>query len=314
MSLVGHQPPPIFRRGPAPLARLFVFVALCLVLLVADLRFRYLEVLRNALSVVTYPLQMAASTPADVVRNATRYFGTLVDVQLENADLRRLQLDAGERLLRFEQLEQENLHLRELLQMSERVQTKSIAADILYNAPDPFARKVILDRGTQQGVEAGLAVVDANGVIGQVTRVHPVQSEVTLLTDRNQSIPVSVVRNGVRGVLYGVGRGMLEMRHVLAEVDIQPGDRLVTSGLDGIFVPGLPVATVTRVDRDQDAFARIECEPLAAIERSVQVLVIGRAAYPPPRRRPNPRGNAEPCTRPTVPAASCSRSSSGSST
>lgn len=290
MSLVGHQPPPIFRRGPAPLARLFVFVALCLVLLVADLRFRYLEVLRNALSVVTYPLQMAASTPADVVRNATRYFGTLVDVQLENADLRRLQLDAGERLLRFEQLEQENLHLRELLQMSQRVQTKSIAADILYNAPDPFARKVILDRGTQQGVEAGLAVLDANGVIGQVTRVHPVQSEVTLLTDRNQSIPVSVVRNGVRGVLYGVGRGMLEMRHVLAEVDIQPGDRLVTSGLDGIFVPGLPVATVTRVDRDQDAFARIECEPLAAIERSVQVLVIGRAAYPPPPPPPEPAG------------------------
>jgi len=272
------------------LARLFVFVALCLVLLVADLRFRYLEVLRNALSVVTYPLQMAASTPADVVRNASRYFGTLVDVQLENAELRRHQLGAGERLLRFEQLEQENLHLRELLQMSQRVQTKSIAADILYNAPDPFARKVILDRGTQQGVEAGLAVLDANGVIGQVTRVHPVQSEVTLLTDRNQSIPVSVVRNGVRGVLYGVGRGMLEMRHVLAEVDIQPGDRLVTSGLDGIFVPGLPVATVTRVDRDQDAFARIECEPLAAIERSVQVLVIGRAAYPPPPPPPEPAG------------------------
>ena len=290
MSLVGHQPPPIFRRGPAPLARLFVFVALCLVLLVADLRFRYLEVLRNALSVVTYPLQMAASTPADVVRNASRYFGTLVDVQLENAELRRHQLGAGERLLRFEQLEQENLHLRELLQMSQRVQTKSIAADILYNAPDPFARKVILDRGTQQGVEAGLAVLDANGVIGQVTRVHPVQSEVTLLTDRNQSIPVSVVRNGVRGVLYGVGRGMLEMRHVLAEVDIQPGDRLVTSDLDGIFVPGLPVATVTRVDRDQDAFARIECEPLAAIERSVQVLVIGRAAYPPPPPPPEPAG------------------------
>ena len=290
MSFVGHQPPPIFKRGPAPLARLFVFVAVCLALLVADLRFRYLEVMRNALSVVTYPLQMAASTPADVVRNASRYFGTLVDVQLENAELRRHQLGAGERLLRFEQLEQENLHLRELLQMSQRVQTKSIAADILYNAPDPFARKVILDRGTQQGVEAGLAVLDANGVIGQVTRVHPVQSEVTLLTDRNQSIPVSVVRNGVRGVLYGVGRGMLEMRHVLAEVDIQPGDRLVTSGLDGIFVPGLPVATVTRVDRDQDAFARIECEPLAAIERSVQVLVIGRAAYPPPPPPPEPAG------------------------
>lgn len=290
MSFVGHQPPPIFKRGPAPLARLFVFVAVCLALLVADLRFRYLEVMRNALSVVTYPLQMAASTPADVVRNASRYFGTLIDVQLENADLRRHQLGAGERLLRFEHLEQENAHLRELLQMSQRVQTKSIAADILYNAPDPFARKVILDRGAQQGVEPGLAVVDANGVIGQVTRVHPIQAEVTLLTDRNQSIPVSVVRNGVRGVLYGVGRGMLEMRHVLADVDIRPGDQLVTSGLDGVFVPGLPVATVTRVNRDADAFARIDCEPLAAIERSVQVLVVGRAAYPPPPPPPEPEG------------------------
>lgn len=290
MSFVGHQPPPIFKRGPAPLARLFVFVAVCLALLVADLRFRYLEVMRNALSVVTYPLQMAASTPADVVRNASRYFGTLIDVQLENAELRRHQLGAGERLLRFEHLEQENAHLRALLQMSRRVETRTIAADILYNAPDPFARKVILDRGAQQGVEPGLAVVDANGVIGQVTRVHPIQAEVTLLTDRNQSIPVSVVRNGVRGVLYGVGRGMLEMRHVLADVDIQPGDQLVTSGLDGVFVPGLPVATVTRVNRDADAFARIECEPLAAIERSVQVLVVGRAAYPPPPPPPEPEG------------------------
>ena len=290
MSFVGHQPPPIFKRGPAPLARLFVFVAVCLALLVADLRFRYLEVMRNALSVVTYPLQMAASTPADVVRNASRYFGTLIDVQLENADLRRHQLGAGERLLRFEHLEQENAHLRELLQMSRRVETRSITADILYNAPDPFARKVILDRGAQQGVEPGLAVVDANGVIGQVTRVHPIQAEVTLLTDRNQSIPVSVVRNGVRGVLYGVGRGMLEMRHVLADVDIRPGDQLVTSGLDGVFVPGLPVATVTRVNRDADAFARIDCEPLAAIERSVQVLVVGRAAYPPPPPPPEADG------------------------
>ena len=290
MSFVGHQPPPIFKRGPAPLARLFVFVAVCLALLAADLRFRYLEVMRNALSVVTYPLQMAASTPADVVRNASRYFGTLIDVQLENADLRRLQLGAGERLLRFEHLEQENAHLRELLQMSRRIETRSIAADILYNAPDPFARKVILDRGAQQGVEPGLAVVDANGVIGQITRVHPIQAEVTLLTDRNQSIPVSVVRNGVRGVLYGVGRGMLEMRHVLADVDIRPGDQLVTSGLDGVFVPGLPVATVTRVNRDADAFARIDCEPLAAIERSVQVLVVGRAAYPPPPPPPEADG------------------------
>ena len=282
MSFVGHQPPPIFKRGPAPIARLFAFVIVCLVLLVADLRFRYLEVMRDALSVVTYPVQMAAATPADFVLNASRYFATLIEVQRENADLRHQQLSAGERLLRFELLELENQRLRELLDMSRRIEVKSIAADILYNAPDPFARKVILDRGAQQGVEAGLAVVDAQGVVGQVTRVHPVQSEVMLLTDRNQSIPVSVLRNGVRGVLFGSGQGGLEMRFVLADADVREGDQLVTSGLDGVFVPGLPVAKVVGVDRASDAFARIECEPLAAIETSVQVLVIGRTAYPPP--------------------------------
>ena len=282
MSFVGHQPPPIFKRGPAPKARLFAFVTVCLVLLVADLRFRYLEVMRDALSVVTYPVQMAAATPADFVLNASHYFATLIEVQRENADLRRQQLSSGERLLRFELLELENQHLRELLDMSRRVEVKSIAADILYNAPDPFARKVILDRGAQQGVEAGLAVVDAKGVVGQVTRVHPVQSEVTLLTDRNQSIPVSVLRNGVRGVLFGSGQGRLEMRFVLADADVREGDQLLTSGLDGVFVPGLPVANVIGVDRASDAFARIDCEPLAAIETSVQVLVIGRTAYPPP--------------------------------
>jgi rod shape-determining protein MreC len=288
MSLVGHKPPPIFRRGPAPLVRLLALVSVCLALLVADLRFRYLEVFRHGLSVVTYPLQMAAATPADFVRNASLYFATLVEVQRDNAELRRQQLGSGERLLRFELLEQENAQLRGLLDMSRRVQATSIAADILYNAPDPFARKVILDRGAQQGIAPGLAVVDAKGVIGQVTRVYPVQSEVTLLTDRNQAIPVQVERNGLRGVLFGAGHGRLELRFVIGTADVRPDDRLVTSGLDGVFVPGLPVAVVRAVDRDADAFATIVCEPLAGVERSVQVLVLGRVEAPPPKPAPEP--------------------------
>ncbi|MCK9259023.1 MAG: rod shape-determining protein MreC [Azoarcus sp.] len=283
MTFAGHQPPPIFNRGPAPLVRLLLFVSLCLMILVADLRFRYLEVLRQGLSVATYPLQMAAATPADFVRNASVYFATLVRVQLENADLRRKQLGSGERLLRFELLERENAQLRSLLEMSRRVGVRSIAADILYDAPDPFARKVILDRGAQQGVEPGLAVVDAAGVLGQVTRVYPIQSEVTLLTDRNQAIPVQVLRNGLRGVLFGIGQGRLEVRFVIATADIQAGDTLVTSGLDGVFVPGLPVAEIESVDRESDAFARIMCRPLAGVERSAQVLVLGRQVLPPPR-------------------------------
>lgn len=299
MTLAGHQAPPIFNRGPAPLVRLLVFVSLSLAILVADLRFRYLEVFRQGLSVVTYPLQMAAATPADFVRNASVYFATLVRVQVENADLRRKQLGTGERLLRYQLLERENEQLRGLLEMSQRVSVRSIAADVLYDAPDPFSRKVILDRGAQQGLEPGLAVVDATGVLGQVTRVYPIQSEVTLLTDRNQAIPIQVLRNGLRGVLFGTGQGRLEVKFVIATADIQPGDTLVTSGLDGIFVPGLPVAEIESVDRDSDAFARIICRPLAGVERSTQVLVLGRQVLPPPRPQPEPDAPAsKPQTKP----------------
>jgi rod shape-determining protein MreC len=282
MSVAGHNAPPIFKRGPAPLVRLFVLSAVALAMLVTDLRFRYLEVFRQALSMVTYPLQLAANTPADMAHNASTYFATLIQVQLENRELRRKQLEAAEQLLRSAHLEQENRELRGLLEMSRRVAVKSQAAEILYNARDPFSRKVILDKGSQQGIYAGLAVVDAGGVVGQVTRVYPIQAEVTLLTDKNQAIPVMVPRNGLRGVVFGAGQGVLELRFVEANADIQLGDQLVTSGLDGVFLPGLPVATVARIDRDVQAFARIFCRPAAGVERAGQVLVLGREALPPP--------------------------------
>lgn len=283
MSVAGHKAPPIFKRGPAAPVRLFVLVSVALALLVTDLRFRYLEVFRQGLSVVTYPLMMAASTPADVVRNASIYFATLIQVQRDNSELRRKQLGAAERLLRYDHLEQENRQLRDLLEMSRRVPAKSRAAEILYNARDPFSRKVILDKGSQQGIEAGLAVVDALGVVGQVTRVYPIQAEVTLLTDKNQAIPVMNPRSGLRGVVFGAGQGVLELRFVEANADIQLGDELVTSGLDGVFLPGLPVAKVSRIDRDAQAFARIYCQPAAGVEQVGQVLVLGRAELPPPQ-------------------------------
>ncbi|BAL22480.1 rod shape-determining protein MreC [Azoarcus sp. KH32C] len=288
MSLVGHQAPPIFRQGPTPLVRLFLFVSVCLVLLVADLRFRYLEVVRQALSVATYPLQVAAAAPADFLRNAAVYFATLVDVQKENAMLRQSQVEAAQRLLRFDQIEEENRHLRAMLDMSQALGSRSVAAEILYDAPDPFSRKVILNRGSQQGIEAGMAVVNEQGMIGQVSRVYPVQAEVTLLTDKDQAVPVVVSRNGLRGVLTGAGQGRLELRFTLSGADIKPGDRLVTSGLDGLFMPGLPVADVVSVDRDSPTFAAVVCEPVAGVERTTQVLVLTRAELPPPRPAPEP--------------------------
>ncbi|MCC4114435.1 rod shape-determining protein MreC [Aromatoleum toluclasticum] len=288
MSLAGHPSPPIFRQGPTPLVRLLVLVSVCLAMLVADLKFRYLEVVRQALSVATWPLQMAAAAPADLVRNAAVYFGTLVEVQKDNSALRGRELEAAQRLLRFDQLEEENRRLRGLLGMGASVAARSVAAEILYDAPDPFDRKVILNRGSQQGVEAGMAVVNEQGMIGQVTRVYPVQAEVTLLTDKDQAVPVQVARNGLRGVLAGAGQGRLELRFTLSGADVRVGDRLVTSGLDGLFLAGLPVADVVSVDRDSQTFAVIVCEPVAGVERTTQVLLLGRAEPPPPRPAPVP--------------------------
>ena len=282
--MVGHSPPPFFKRGPAPLAKLVFFVIVSLALLVSDLNLRYLEAFRQGLSVLAYPLQMAAATPADFVRNASNYFSSLVRLQIENKELKSRQLQGAERLLRLEQVELENRHLRSLLDARERQPVKSVVAEIMYTAKDPFSRKVILDKGDQVGIAAGQAVVDESGVIGQITRVFPMQSELTLLTDKDQAIPVMIVRSGLRAVLFGSGDGLMELRYLAANADVQPGDKVVTSGLDGVFLAGLPVATVAKVERDQaQTFARIPCLPAAGVEQFSHVLVLGHRENLPPR-------------------------------
>ena len=253
-------------------------------MLVSDLNMRYLDGFRKGLSVLAYPLQMAAASPADFVRNASDYFASLVRLQIENKDLKARQLRGAERLLRLDQLEQENRHLRALLEARDKQSARSVVAEIMYTAKDPFSRKVILDKGAQAGIEAGQAVVDDVGVIGQITRVFPMQSELTLLTDKDQAIPVMIVRTGMRAVLFGSGNGLMELRYLAANADVQAGDKVVTSGLDGVFLAGLPVATVARVERDQaQAFARIPCLPAAGVEQFSHVLVLGHRERLPPR-------------------------------
>ncbi len=283
MSVVGHQPPPFFKRGPAPLARLVFFVTLSLALLVLDLKYRYLEQIRQGVAIVLYPLQRAAYTPVDLYGQLGDYFSSLAAVQRENAQLKRKELESANWLLRQQHLELENQRLRELLDMKARQPVSGTLAEILYAARDPFSRRIIVDKGSQHGIVAGQAVVDEAGVLGQVTRTYPLQSEVTLVTDKNQAVPVRIVRNGLRTVLFGASGGQLELRFLAANADVQPGDVLVTSGLDGIYQPGLPVARVVRVDRDTAySFARILCEPVAGVEKHGQVLVLGlREALPP---------------------------------
>lgn len=283
MNVVGHAPPPFFKRGPAPLAQLAFFLSLSVVMLVADLRFHTLEWLRLGIGTATWPLQRLAYLPVEASGGLGKYLATLSSVQSENSELHRKQLAVSSQLLRQRFLEDENQRLRALLDMKESQPVSGQVADILYAARDPFARRVIINRGSQQDVAAGQVVIDDIGVVGQVTRVFPLLAEVTLITDKNQAVPVQVERNGLRAVLAGTGAG-LELRFLASNAEVQVGDTLVTSGLDGVYLPGLPVAKVTQIDRASAfMFARINCVPLAGVEQHSQVLVMGERKNMPTR-------------------------------
>ncbi len=275
-----HSPPPFFNRGPAPLVRLAFFASLSLALLVLDTRFRYTEGLRSVLALVVYPLQTLATMPAALAERIPGYFASQSQLREENAELRSKLLGSSQAAQRYEAAQAEAGQLRRLIGAAERLALKATPAEILYNGRDPYSRKVVIDKGSQQGVRAGSPVVDEAGVIGQVTRAHALASEVTLLTDKDQAIPVQVLRNGLRAVAFGAGSsGMLELRFMAANAEIQNGDQLVTSGIDGTYPPGLPVATVARIERDAAyAFARIVCQPAAGVESGRYVLVIASAA------------------------------------
>jgi len=275
MNVVGHSPPPFFKRGPAPLAQLAFFSTLSVLCLVADLRFHTLEWLRLGVATAALPLQKLAYLPVETGDDLGKYLTRLSVLQEENEVLHRRQLSTAAQTLREQHLEDENKRLRALLDMKERQPVSGLVAEILYAARDPFARRVIIDKGMQSSIEPGQVVIDDVGVIGQVTRSFPLTSEVTLLTDKNQAIPIQVQRNGLRAVLAGAGSGTLELRFLASNAEVQVGDVLVTSGLDGVYLPGLPVAKVSRVDRNNEfAFARIVCEPLAGVEKHGQVLVL----------------------------------------
>ncbi|MBK6639192.1 MAG: rod shape-determining protein MreC [Rhodocyclaceae bacterium] len=284
MSVAGHEPPPFFKRGPAPVARLVFFVTLSIVLLVSDVRLKAMEHVRLALTTAIWPLQQVAYSPINVGETVASYFTRLSTILSDNRELQKRQLSDASRLVRQSYLEDENKRLRALLDMRDRQPVEGQIAEILYSARDPFSRRVIIDKGSQQGIESGQAVVDGVGVIGQVVRVFPLTAEVALLTDNEQSIPVKVARNGLRAVLAGAGPGAMELHFLASNAEIEAGDTLVTSGLDGIFLPGLPVATVSKIDRDSSfAFARILCTPLGGVEKHGLVLVLSSRAEQPER-------------------------------
>ena len=258
------------------------FSALALFLMVADARFRIVQPLRAVVATVLYPVQWLAMRPVLLLQNGGSYFESLDSAQhSEEAARRKLTLQS-QRANQVEQLTLENARLRKLLVLREQITTPAQAAEVLYDAADPYTRKVIIDKGLAQGIEAGSPVIDESGVLGQVTRVQPLVSEVTLVIDRDHAIPVLNARTGARSVAFGDpamshggGNGGLELRFMAGNADVLQGDILTTSGVDGVYPAGLPVARIDRIERRADSgFAKILCIPLAQVNGARHVMVL----------------------------------------
>jgi len=279
LGTLERSAPPFFKQGPSALSRLAVYSALALFLMVADARFALTGPLRQAVATVLYPVQWLMLQPVEFASHGAGYFQALSAAQQDLDAARKKMTTMGQRANQAEQLILENARLRQLLALRDRLETPAQAAEVIYDTADPYTRRVVLDRGQMGGVELGSPVMDEAGVLGQVTRVFPLMSEVTLLVDRDQAIPVLNIRTGVRGVAYGdpvAGHGGgMELRFMPANADIREEDLLTTSGVDGLYPPGLPVARVVRVERRADsAFARIYCMPLAQVQGARHVVVL----------------------------------------
>ncbi|MBS7779309.1 rod shape-determining protein MreC [Acidovorax sp. CCYZU-2555] len=279
LGSVDRRVPSLFRQGPSLLSQLAFYSALALFLMVADARFKLTEPVRQVVASVLYPVQWLVIQPVSLIHQGTEYMQSMEQAQAQAraADQRLVQVAQSAHLA--EQLLDENLHLRALLALREHLASPGQAAEVVHDTPDPYTRRVVIDRGQTSGIALGSPVLDANGVLGQVTRVYALRSEVTLLIDRDQAIPVFNPRTGARSVAYGDpspgGGGNIELRFVPSNADVVDGDLLTTSGVDGVYPAGIPVARVLRVEHRADsAFSRIYCEPMARVQQARHVLVL----------------------------------------
>ncbi|MFO1270775.1 MAG: rod shape-determining protein MreC [Rubrivivax sp.] len=287
LGTLDRTPPPFFRQGTPALTKLVFFAALAVFLMVADARFKLVEPLRAGLAILLTPMQRAMMVPVDIARGGAGYLQGLTAAQEGERRARDALIAQAARSAQVEQLEGENRRLRALLDLRPALTVRSQAAEILYEAADPYSRKVFINRGQASGVALGAPVVNDQGVLGQVTHVYPITAEVTLLADKDAAIPVLNARTQQRSAAFGVGGspGGMELRFASANADVQPGDLLQTSGIDGVYPPGLPVAKVVSVERRvESGFARIALAPAAAPDAVRHVLVLEPLALQMPAR------------------------------
>lgn len=294
----GTQSFRFFNRGPSPAVRLVFFAVLSLLLMFVDARYRYLESTRSALAVLISPLQRMATLPGILLQQADDFFSTQgkqLSLMEENADLHRQHQNDSAQLLQLQALLSENQQFRKLADLPIRNELSTQLAEIIYAERNVFKRKILIDKGAQADVRIGQVVMDDAGIVGQITRVYPWLAEVTLITEKDHAVPVQVVRNGLRTILFGTGdTSQLSLRYMPVSADIQNDDVLVTSGIDGVYPPGIPVAKVIRIERDPAyPFANVTCLPIAGVDKHRHLLILSSVPNPPDRPAETPASGAD---------------------
>jgi rod shape-determining protein MreC len=273
-------------RNASPGLRFFLTASLALALMFLDHRGTYLVQVRAYLGAAMYPLQVAIDSPTAGMRWVRENLALSQRLLAENADLRRESLANRAELQRLAALQAENARFRALLDSRARVPDRVVVGEILAVDMDPLRHRVILNKGSRDGAFDGQALIDAKGVVGQITRDRGDSSEAILITDPDHAVPVEIVRNGLRTIAVGTGdQERLSLPFLTRNADIKAGDLLVTSGLGGAFPPGYPVGTVVTVDGSSgDAFLDIGAKPAASLDRLHEVLLVflqaGSAASP----------------------------------
>jgi rod shape-determining protein MreC len=274
-KLETQQTPAFFVRGASAFSRMVFFCALSISIMAIDARLNYLSQVRQAFIATLHPLEVIANAPGEWYRDIKKYFSAHNQLVQENYILKQQAFEHQVTLQRLSTIQAENEHLRSLLNGNIPIQPKATLGEISHMGRDPFTHIVVVNRGNQHNIKAGQAVVDSKGVIGQVTRVYPFTSEVTLITDKELSIPIQIERNQLRAIAFGEGNNTLDIPYLPTNVDIKVGDKLVTSGIDGVYPAGLAVATVTKIQQNPESpFAKIISTPVAEVTNHLQLLLL----------------------------------------
>jgi len=267
-------------RGNVSLGLRFLLISIVSAsLMLLDHREEHLARIRQALSLVVYPIQMGVDLPYAGWRLASRALTDQSALLEENSQLRSERLAVDVRLQRLAALEAENDRLRAMLDSSARVSDRVLVVEILAVDLDPYRQRFTINRGLNDGVYIGQALLDADGVVGQIVRVELMTSEVVLISDADHALPVAINRNGLRTIVVGTGdSSRLRLPYLTNNADIEPGDLLMSSGLGGIFPSGYPVGRVLEVHRRPgQSFAEVVAEPAAQLDRDREVLLVWTA-------------------------------------